>query len=95
MTPDLWIVLIVAIIGSGGVSAVVVKLIDFFSIKRKEDNTLTEEYCAQLELITSTLKIVAYNMLSDKLDFLIAQEYATTAQRRDVEILKEIYLEHG
>jgi len=56
---------------------------------------MVELHCNQLELIVNTLKVVSYKMLSEKLDWLLERGYATTDQRRDVQLLHDIYISHG
>lgn len=95
MTPETIVLLVAAFLGSTVLSTIVGKTFDYFTTKKTHEGDMVELHCNQLELIVNTLKVVSYKMLSEKLDWLLERGYATTDQRRDVQVLHDVYEDHG
>lgn len=47
------------------------------------------------DLVRDTLSVLTYNRLADKIEYCLTKGYATPEERREIEMLKEIYDKWG
>ena len=55
---------------------------------------ITRHY-SRKDLIVETLSVLTYERLADKIEYLLNKGFATPDERRELELLHEIYKKHG
>lgn len=76
-----WAQIIGLMVGTGGITSVLEGII----LKLIDKKSITRK----------TLAVLTYSTLSDKVEKLLDQDYATPEQRKDIEHLYELYKAHG
>lgn len=76
-----WAQMIGLMVGTGGITSVLEGII----MKLIDKKSITRK----------TLAVLTYSTLSDKVEKLLDQDYATPEQRQDIEHLYELYKAHG
>lgn len=84
MDAELW----VAVLGTSSVAGILQLLVTRHFAKKDKDEEGDK-------LIKKTLAAVTYSMVSNEIDKLIAKKYATSEERRALEILYDAYKANG
>lgn len=81
MTNITWMQVLALMIGSGGITSGAVAI----TMKLIDRNSITKR----------TLAVLSYGALSDKIEKLLDQDYATPEQRKELEEFWKVYKAHG
>jgi hypothetical protein len=89
----------IAIISSSAVTGLILKLIEYiislFSKKKNANDCDHEKFRASIDALVSQISGLTYASLSDKIEKLLDQGYATPDQRQDLKTIVKIYKEQG
>ena len=81
MTDITWMQVLALMIGSGGITSGAVAI----TMKLIDRNSITKR----------TLAVLSYGALSDKIEKLLDQDFATPEQRKELEEFWKVYKAHG
>lgn len=80
--------IIIAVLGS----QLIMWPLQFFVTRHYQRKDRQDE---RYDLVLKTLSVLTYNRLADKIEHLLNKGFATPDERRETELLHELYKEHG
>ena len=87
--------IIIAFLGTSSVTWIIQFVVTRHYHKKDSDRAQIEELKEEIKLIKDTLAAETYNSVSNEIDRFIAKGYATSSERRALEILYDAYHANG